>query len=186
MIIYLFLQLIMLVVLLSALAFLLLNFTSGLISNFRGAPYVPMKRTLVHSLLSFGELSSEDIFYDLGSGNGQLLQAATREFKVLKALGYEAAPWPYLLSRWKTRKNKQVFIFRQSFFDADLSRATFVYMYLFPKLVDRLTYKLEQELIPGAKVLCPSFPIDIKKHPQFLLKKEAKVGTITAYLYEKI
>jgi len=59
-------------------------------------------------------------------------------------------------------------------------------MYLFPKLVDKLAYKIAGECQVGTKILCPSFPIDIAKHPGFKLLKSEKIGRITAYLYEKI
>jgi len=157
-------------------------------SGLRGAPYVPMRRKLVKQLLAFGDLNSKDILYDLGSGNGQVLIASVRDFHVREAVGYEIAPWPFFLSRWRIKRSglKKISLHRQNFLDADLSQATFVYAYLFPKIVDRLAVKLAGELGPGTKVLVPSFPIDLARHPEFLLKKEAKIGNITAYLYEKI
>ena len=179
-------QVFLLLVMAVVLFWMCLVFISGLISNFRGAPYVPMKKGLVRELLYFGELSPNDIFYDLGSGNGQFLISAIRDFNVQKAIGYEISPWPFLVSKWKTGNLKNIVVLRENFLKADLSEATFVYAYLFPKLIDRLASKLEKELKPGTKVLCSSFPIDVSRYPHFLLKKEAKIGNINAYLYHKI
>ncbi len=174
-------------ILVIVLAWLCLIFASSVVSGIKGAPYVPMKRGLVKELLAFGELSSSDIFYDLGCGNGQVLMSAARDFHVSKAIGYEAAPWPFLLARRAIRRTgfSSVTIVRRDLLTADVQEAAFVYGYLFPKLVDQLASKLEKELRSGAKVLLPSFPIDLENHPTFSLKKEAKIGTITAYLYVK-
>ena len=148
---------------------------------------MPMTRKYIDNLLKFGELNENDIFYDLGSGDGRVLIEASRDFKVKQGVGFEIAPWPYFKSRFLINRLKfsDISIYRKNSLTADVSKATFVYMYLFPKLVDRLTAKLTHELRPGAKILCPSFPIDTTRHTKFELKKEAKIGNITAYLYEK-
>ncbi len=77
-------------------------------------------------------------------------------------------------------------IFRKNFFKTSLREASFIYMYLFPGLVDKLAYKIAGECQARTKILCPSFPIDIAKHSKFRLLKSEKLGIITAYLYEKI
>ena len=170
-----------------ALCWLLTILISGLISSRHGAPYVPMQRKNLSDLLKFGGLSPEDVFYDLGAGDGRVLLFAANNFRVKRAVGYEAAPWPYVRSRWLIRRSglRNVSVIRKDLLGADLTEATFIYMYLFPKLVDRLAGKLALELQPGTKVLCPDFPIDLDRHPEFSLKKERKIGTMTAYLYEK-
>ena len=161
---------------------------SSILSSIHGAPYVPMKGYLVRQLLEFGGLSSADVFYDLGCGDGRVLISAGQDFHMQEAHGYEAAPWSYLKCTYRIRRSglQNITVQRQNFFNIDLSRATFVYLYLFPKIVDRLAYKLEKELKNGTIVLCPSFPIDLNKHSGFKLKKETQIGSVTAYLYETV
>lgn len=173
----------------SVIIFLAIIFLSGIISSFYGAPYVPMKKKFVKWLLDFGRVLKDDIFYDLGSGDGRVLVSAVREFGVKRAVGYEVSVWPYLESKfllWQTGMSKDIEVSRQNFFKADLPKATFIYMYLFPKLVDRLAGKIAKECGSGTKILCPSFPIDTAKHPEFKLLKSEKIGKITAYFYQKI
>ncbi len=178
-------SILVLFILLLVFVWLCLLFISNISSVIGGAPYVPMKKRLVKELLTFGGLSSQDIFYDLGCGNGQVLIAAVRDFGVRQARGYEASLWPLLLCRSAIRRAKlsNVIVTRGNLLDADMHDATFVYAYLFPKLVEKLAGKLERELPSGAHLLLPSFPMDLSRHPLFSLKKEAKIGTITAYLY---
>jgi len=171
------------------LVWLILVFVSGIMSDFHGAPFVPIPVKAVPELLGFGELLASDVYYDLGSGDGRTLISAVRDFRVQHAVGFEIAPWPYRLSLWRVKRARlgaNIQINRGNFFSTDLSGATFIYIYLFPKLVDRLATKFESELKVGTKVLCPSFPIDTAKHPSFSLKKSEKIGTITAYLYVKV
>ncbi len=186
-------------------AFLILSFISNIISSAYGVPYVPMSRRIVKDLLFFGGLNSEDTFYDLGCGDGRVLMSAVKDFGVRKAIGYEISPWPYLKSKILIRLgglhpvksskagakqfdvvNGRIQTSRRSLFDADLSDATFIYGYLFPKIVDRLATKIAKECGPGVKILLPSFPINLAKHPEFKLLKSQKFAKITAYLYEKI
>jgi hypothetical protein len=168
---------------------LILVFISGFVSHIYGAPYVPIRKKLAKELLAFGGLSESDIFYDLGSGDSRVLIAAARYFQVKKAIGYEIALWPYLKSNLLIKSShfdNRLSVYRKDFFKGDLSAASFIYMYLFPKLIDKLAFKIANECQPGTKVLCPSFQIDIARHPEFRLLKIGKVGKITAYLYQKI
>jgi hypothetical protein len=170
------------------LSWLAFHFISGIVSVLHGAPYVPIEKYRIEKLLAFGGVNAQDILYDFGSGDGRVLVSAVRNFHVARAVGYEIAPWPYWKSRWILRRSgiTNINVRNQSFFDADLGEATCVYAYLFPKLVDRLAKKFAKELKSGTRIICPSFSIDVTKHPEFRLKKEEKIGNITAYLYEKI
>lgn len=185
---FIFLTVLILVVL-SALVFLVLFFISSIISNTHGAPYVPIKRRLAKRLLAWGSVLADDILYDLGCGDARVLISAVKDFGVKKAIGYEVAPWPYLEARfacWFSGTNSRTKIIRRNFFEADLRGASFVYAYLFPKLVDKLASKMAGELQAGTKILCPSFPINLARHPEFKLLKSEKFARITAYLYQKI
>lgn len=170
------------------LLWLILIFFSGIFSVISGAPYVPMEKRKIEELLSFGGLNNNDIFYDLGSGDGRVLTVAARKFHVAEAIGYEVAPWPYWKSRWRLYRLglKNITARNQNFFNSNLAEATFVYAYLFPGLMEKLPPKFTLELPVGARILSPSFPIDTVKYPQLQLKKTEKIGNITAYLYQKI
>lgn len=168
---------------------LVLIFVSLLASHIYGAPYVPIGKRLAKDLLFFGGLSAGDVFYDLGSGDGRVLISAVRDFGVQKAVGYEIALWPYLKSKFLIKRSGldgRISIRRKNFFKGDLSGTNFIYAYLFPKLVDKLAYKIASGCQAGTRILCPSFPIDINRHREFKLIKTGNFGKITAYLYEKI
>lgn len=168
---------------------MILILASDFTSFIYGAPYVPIRKKLTKDLLFFGGLSADDIFYDLGSGDGRILMSAVRDFGIRRAIGYEIAPWPYLKSRFLIQRaglGNDIDIKRKNFFGADLSQATFIYMYLFPRLVYRLVGKIAGECQSDTKVLCPNFPIDVNEHKEFKLIKTGNFGKITAYLYQKV
>ena len=166
-----------------ALAFFYL---SGFISLMFGAPYIPLPKKPILKILRFGGLSSDDIFYDLGCGDGRILMSGLFDFGVSKAVGYEVAPWPYFkaLFLFKYEKIKRVKLFRKNFLKADISQATFIYLYLFPKLIDKIADKISREGSPKMKILCVEFPINTNIHIKFRLLKSEKIDNLMVYLYE--
>ena len=178
----------LLIIQIATFLWLVLIFVSGTQSAIAGAPYVPISKKLVKPLLEFAQIRAGEVVYDLGCGDARILLASAA-YPNVRCVGYEIAFWPYLQSQWKIwRRNAadQVRVVRGSCFKADTASASLVYLYLFPKLVDKLAYKLAQETKPGTRVLCPSFPIDLIRHPEFRLIKSEKIGSIIAYLHERI
>ena len=163
---------------------------SLLVSLFYGTPYIGIPKKSVREILAFGELDSSDIFYDLGSGDGRVLTAAAEYFKIARAAGFEMAPLPYFISRIRIalkRLGEHITIHYKSFLKADLSSASFVYVYLYRELLnEKVAPKLARELRHSTKVLSCSSPIDTTRYPQFHLLKTSKIGNITVFLYEKI
>ena len=103
--------------------------------------------------------------YDLGCGDGRVLMSGLSNFNVLKAVGYEISPWPYFKTLFLVKRSgiKRIKIFRKNCLKANIDQATFIYLYLFPKLVDKIAYKIAKEGKPkprsslSFKNLCSSF-----------------------------
>lgn len=157
---------------------------SGIISIIFGAPYVPISRNLVKKILSFGELSSGDVLCDLGCGDGRVLISGLSDFNVSSVIGYEISPWPYFKTLFSIKHKEKIELFRKNCLKADISKTTFIYLYLFPKLVDKIAYKVAREGIYKTKILCVAFPININQHAEFKLLKLEKIDDLTVYLYE--
>lgn len=169
--------------------FLILFFISDLISGIYGAPYVPISKELVKKILSLGNLSEDDIIYDLGSGDGRVLIEAVISFRVKKGVGFEISPWPYFKSRFLVRRRglgDKIKVFKENFFKTNLNEATVVFLYLYPKLVQKLVPKLSKELKSGSKIICVSFGIDNPDKFGFKLIKYEKIDKLTTLVYEKI
>lgn len=162
---------------------------SGLISQAKGALYVPISRKYLKDILKFSELKEASSFYDLGSGDGRVLIESVLNFRIKKAVGYEVSPWPYLKARFLIRrfglKNK-IDIFRQDFLRVDLREADNVFLYLFPKIVQKLAPKFKGELSSGSKIISVSFPINEPEKFNLQLIKTGKIDRFNLFVYQKI
>ena len=124
-------------------------------TDLKGAPYVATPNQTVRRMLELAEVSSQDVVYDLGSGDGRVLWLAAQEFGA-RTVGVEIDPfryaWTKLLIRFK-RLQAQVTVIRADFFNVDLSSATVVTAYLLRDTNRKLMEKLVHELPPGARVV---------------------------------
>jgi len=158
-------------------------------SVYKGAPFVPSRKKYIKDLLIFGEMKQSDIVCDLGCGDGRILISVVNDFNVAKAIGYEIAFWPYYVACFRIKilkLNNKIIVHRKDLRAADLEGVSFVYAYLFPKIIDVVASKIEKELFLRSKILVLGFPIDTRKHKKMRLIKSEKIGRIAAYLYEKI
>ena len=161
------------VLLLAILALFLL--VSGIWPTIFGAPWVPTRRKQVDSLLALAEVTSEDIVYDLGCGDGRILFAAARKYGA-RAVGIEIEPFKYLWCQLLISLlglRKQVTVRLGNLFDADIRDATVVVVYLLKETNQRLSTKLKRELTPGTRVISNIFTFPeqepIKEKDQLLL-----------------
>lgn len=129
---------------------------SAAYASLRGAPWVPAHKTDVQRVMRLADIKSGDIFYDLGCGDGRMLVAAAK--KGAQAVGYEVSLLPYLVSKIRSVKYKNIEIKYRDFFLADLSQADVVYFFLMPKHYKKIQKKFERELKPGTKILAYVWP----------------------------
>jgi SAM-dependent methyltransferase len=128
----------------------------------KGAPYVPTPRHVALKMLTLAGVSSDDIVYDLGSGDGRILIIAAQEFGA-RGVGVEIDPELVQTARRKARRAgvADLVEFRQGdLFETDLSEATVVTLYLWPDMNNRLRPKLQRELSSGDRIVSHSFDID--------------------------
>lgn len=127
-----------------------------------GAPYVPSPHEIVERMLELGDVGPGDYLIDLGSGDGRIVLAAART-RGARGLGIEIRGDLVEQARKSARKQDvadRVSFVEQDLFEADLSRATVVTVYLLPETVGRLRSKLLRELAPGTRVVSHDYPIE--------------------------
>ena len=101
------------------------------------------------------EVNSEDVVYDLGSGDGRIVIEAARRYKA-HAVGIEADPIRYMWSKFMgvlLGVNKKVEILWGNFFNQTITPATVVTLFLSSRANERLTIKLLKELQPGTRII---------------------------------
>lgn len=124
-------------------------------------PYLPTPPDIVDAMLDFADVTSGDVVYDLGSGDGRIVIAAARAYRA-RAVGVELDPKLVGQARANVASagvGDLVTILQADVFATDLSRATVVTLYLLPSMNERLRPKLLRELRPGARIVSHDFAL---------------------------
>ncbi|MCE5213998.1 MAG: SAM-dependent methyltransferase [Methanobacterium sp.] len=124
-------------------------------SDLIGAGFEPTSRRRVIKMLTMAGVNSDDLVYDLGSGDGRIVIEAARKFKA-QSVGIEADPIRYIWSQMMVvllGLRRRVSILWGNFFWKDISKATVVTLFLSQKANYKLQKKLELELQPGTRVV---------------------------------
>jgi len=132
------------------------------------APYVPTPQNIVEAMLDLAGVTSADVVYDLGSGDGRIPITAALQHGA-RAVGIE-------IDRFRLREAadhaaKAGVADRVRFVNADLfatniGEATVVTLFLLPDLNQRLITKLKTELRPGARVVSHAFDMGEEWPPE--------------------
>ena len=121
--------------------------------------YVPTPDSVVKAMLATAKVGPGDVVYDLGSGDGRIPIAAVRDFGAARGVGIELDPQRVIEARANAVAagvNERVEFVQQDLFEADLSRATVVAMYLLPALNARLLPTL-RALKPGTRIVSHNY-----------------------------
>lgn len=143
--------------------------------------FIPTPHEDINSFFELAPVTSSDVVYDLGSGDGRLLFAAL-ELGAGKAIGVELDP-ALVREATETAKEKglenKVEFLKGDIMDVNLCDATLVLCYLFTTASAALKPKFVAELKLGARIIMESFPV----HGWKPVKTE-KHGFRTFYLYQ--
>jgi len=123
-------------------------------------PYLPTRHHTVRDLLWLADAGTNDVVYDLGSGDGRIVIAAVRDFGALKAVGIELDPQLVRESREKAAQAglaDRVQFIQGDLFTNDFSEASVVALYLGQEANLDLRAKLVRALKPGARVVSHQF-----------------------------
>jgi protein-L-isoaspartate O-methyltransferase len=125
-------------------------------------PYVPTPIEVVNRMLELGDMKKSDILYDLGSGDGRIVIQAAKKYGA-KAVGieYDAKLVDQARAEAKKEGVEHLVEFRhQDVFNADISAATVVTIYMLPSFNARLRPVLEKQLEPGTRVVAHDYPVE--------------------------
>ena len=114
---------------------------------FFGAPYVPAKmKDVKRAFEDLYEISYDDTFLDLGSGDGRVLrEVSTRGGK---AVGYELHPLLVAISRWLSRGDKNVHVLQGNFWKMPFPYdTTTVYLFGDGRDIGKMTKLIESQAV---------------------------------------
>lgn len=120
-----------------------------------GAGYDPAPMDKVNKMLVMAKVTSDDIVFDLGCGDGRILIAASKGFGA-RGVGIEIDPfrflfaWLMVLVSGQLRRVKITF---GNFFKSDIHDATVVMLFLYGPTNNKLKKKFRRELKPGTRIV---------------------------------
>jgi SAM-dependent methyltransferase len=125
-------------------------------------PYVPSTPEVVNGMLTLAKVTSDDIVYDLGCGDGRIVVAAARDFGA-RGVGVDSNPDRIKESNDNAKANNvqdKVKFIEQNLFEADIKDATVIAIYLLNSVNLKLRPKLFDELKPGTRIVSHAFSMD--------------------------
>jgi ribosomal protein L11 methylase PrmA len=122
--------------------------------------YVPTPDSVVDEMLQLAEVGPQDVVYDLGCGDGRIAIAAVRDFAARKAVCIDIDPERVREARDNVRRaglEDRIEVREGDLFEADISDATVVTLYLLDSLNLKLRPRLLEQLPAGARVVSQTF-----------------------------
>jgi len=148
--------------------------------------FIPTEYELIQGFFELAPISSNDVVYDLGCGDGRLLFAAIGR-GAGRAVGIDlnVKLIEEALSEAKKRglEDKVGFI-SGDVLDIKLSEASVIFCYLIGEAAYSLKPKFEAELRPGTRIVMEMFPVPgWKVKRTYVIRHGSETGYREFYLY---
>jgi SAM-dependent methyltransferase len=121
--------------------------------------FVPTPNDVVNKMLEMARVTAKDVVYDLGCGDGRIVITAAQRFGC-RGVGIDIDPDRIREATENVGRAKvtdKVRFIQGDLFEADISEATVVTLYLLTELNLKLRPKLMKDLRPGTRVVSHAF-----------------------------
>jgi SAM-dependent methyltransferase len=121
--------------------------------------FVPTPNDVVNRMLEMARVTAKDVVYDLGCGDGRIVITAAQKYGA-RGVGIDIDPQRIREAQDNARRGKvsdRVRFIEGDLFEADISEATVVTLYLLTELNLKLRPKLMADLRPGTRVVSHAF-----------------------------
>lgn len=142
----------------------------------RDSVWVPTPQRMIHRMLQLADTTRDDLVMDLGSGDGRVPIYAARAFGA-RAIGVELEANLVRLAQRAARDQgvaHRVRFLRQDLFEADISRAGVIALYLSPGGMTKLKPRLLAQK-PGTRIVSHQFNLD-DWEPDEIIRVEGRTG----------
>ena len=123
--------------------------------------FVGTPQPIVDAMLRLARVTSDDVVYDLGSGDGRIVILAAQKYGA-RGVGIEIDPKLVARSREIAREagvEDKVSFIEGDLFKADVSAATVVTLWLSASINAQLEPILKRQLRPGSRIVSHQFPM---------------------------
>jgi len=142
------------------------------------AIFFPSSKRMIDVVIEFANIKQNDVFYDIGSGDGRILVEAAK--KGIKVVGIEKNRLLNWFAGRKTKNFKNVKIIQGNIFKQKINDASIIVAYLSQQITKKLQKKIEKEVKKGTIIIL----ID-HEFSDWKPDKIKKVGLIPIRLYIK-
>jgi len=142
--------------------------------------FVPTPGEVVDTMLKMAAVTKKDTVYDLGCGDGRIVITAAQRYGA-RGVGIDIDPDRVSEATENVKKARvadRVRIVRGDLFEADISAATVVTLYLLTDLNLKLRPKLLRDLSPGTRVVSHAFSMG-----DWTPERTAEIAGTTVYLW---
>jgi precorrin-6B methylase 2 len=149
-------------------------------------PFVPTPQPVVDAMLELAKVNSNDVLYDLGSGDGRIPITAAQKYNVRRAIGIEINPELVRRSQANAQQagvSDRVQFSQQDLFQTNLSDATVVTLYLLSSVNLKLRPKLLRELKPGTRIVSHNYGMGNWKPDRIVRIQSSTGGEHTLYYW---
>jgi precorrin-6B methylase 2 len=147
--------------------------------------YMPTPDRVVDAMLSVAGVTANDVVYDLGSGDGRIPITAARVYGA-RGVGIDIDPARIAEANQNARAAgvaDKVRFRNEDLFEADISEATVVTLFLKPSLNIKLLPKLNKELKPGTRVVSHRWEMKDVAGREYLPKQKLLVEGSAIYFW---
>jgi SAM-dependent methyltransferase len=133
--------------------------------------FVPTPYEAVDAMLKVAKVGKNDVVYDLGSGDGRIPIMAVQKYNAVRAVGIDINPERIKEAEANLKAaglGSRVRFLNEDLFEAKISDATVVSLYLLPSLNLKLLPKLLADLKPGTRIVSHAFDMGSWKPEQTL------------------
>jgi SAM-dependent methyltransferase len=149
------------------------------------APYVPTPQEVVDRMLEIASVTTDDVVYDLGCGDGRIPITAARKYGA-RGVGVDIDPERIAEANANARQagvDHLVSFKLQDAMQTDVSEATVVTLYLLSSSNLKLRPLLTEQLRPGARIVSHAFSMGDWEPDQVDKFTDAHGTTRTLYLW---
>ena len=150
------------------------------------APYIPTPQEVVNRMLELAEVTTTDIVYDLGSGDGRIPITAAKRYGA-RGVGIDFDPQRIAESNANARRegvtDRVEFILGDAL-QADASEATVVTLYLLSSSNIKLRPILTRQLSAGTRIVSHAFDMGDWLPDRIEIFKDYRGNPRTLYLWQ--
>jgi ribosomal protein L11 methylase PrmA len=121
--------------------------------------FIPTPQVAIEALLELAAVSTSDVVYDLGCGDGQILITAALKCPI-QGIGIDIDPQRIHEAQEKARSfgvSDRIAFRQENLFQSTFTDATVVILYLLPHLNLKLRPALFRQLQPGTRIVSVDF-----------------------------